>query len=184
MTIDDLISIVPPPAAPVANGADDDWAEIERELGFGLPSDYKSIINTYGLGNFGMEAFSYLWILNPFSSDKYLNLDYMKWLITDYEHCKLKWPGDHPFDAGVGENGLFPWGKSDNGDTFYWLTNGSPDEWTIVVYDDDSVGFEQYDAPLLTFLCEWISGRYESEILIDFTADNIVFKSYDGSVLG
>lgn len=29
--------------------------------------------------------------------------------------------------------GLLVWGVTDNGDEFYWLTEGAPDDWTVVV---------------------------------------------------
>src|SRR3974390_1397674 len=57
-----LIEIVPPPASPVASGSPGDWAQVESELGVGLPTDFKEYIATYG----GGEWAGFFRIFNPF----------------------------------------------------------------------------------------------------------------------
>ncbi|MBB3732477.1 SMI1/KNR4 family protein [Nonomuraea dietziae] len=49
-TIDDLVALVPPPTEPV--DARGDWHEVEAALGLALPTDFKALIERYGLGQF------------------------------------------------------------------------------------------------------------------------------------
>jgi hypothetical protein len=50
MTLEALMSIVPPPKKPSDAGRGRDWMNIEKSLGTTLPVDYKDFINLYGLG--------------------------------------------------------------------------------------------------------------------------------------
>src|ERR1035437_2084435 len=45
-----LVAIMPPPRTPTLPPGPDDWPSVERELGIGLPSDYKAFLATYGSG--------------------------------------------------------------------------------------------------------------------------------------
>ena len=81
-----------------------------------LPPDYKVFINTYGTGSID----SFLWVLNPFSSNKHLNL--LDQLSTTLDAFRV-----FQKDSGVElayplyplKGGLIPWAASDNGDVLF-----------------------------------------------------------------
>jgi len=62
MSIEELRTVLPPPATPHATGTPEEWAAIEARIGFTLPTDYKDYIATYGYGRIG----GFLVPLNPF----------------------------------------------------------------------------------------------------------------------
>jgi hypothetical protein len=64
-----LIELLPPPEIPVE--ASGNWANVERQLGTTLPSDYKWFIETYGTGGICTD---YINVLNPFAENPALNL--------------------------------------------------------------------------------------------------------------
>jgi hypothetical protein len=47
---DRLVSLVPPPAAPVDGTGD--WQRVESRLGLALPTAYKELVRRYGVGQF------------------------------------------------------------------------------------------------------------------------------------
>lgn len=158
---DALQKIVTPPSFPTSNGGFDRFIEIETELGLQLPSDYKDLIIAYGDGCW--QGFWYL--LNPFTENKYLNLitqasqdgssgydilsakRSVRNLVTDYPH-KI-WPE---------ENGIFPWGMTDNGGRFFWITRGNADDWPTIYYPSRDPDFERYELSVSEIILGAISG--------------------------
>ncbi len=67
--LDALLDAVPPPAQPCNPECDEDWPAVESYFGLSFPADYKRLIRHYGSGAWG----GYLWTLNPFSVNRYLN---------------------------------------------------------------------------------------------------------------
>jgi hypothetical protein len=70
-----------------------------------------------------------------------------------------------PYPLFPEAGGLLPVAITDNGDTIHWLTNGPPDEWTIVVQDSRAPECEAYDMAFTDFLARWIAGLISSDIL-------------------
>ncbi|MFL5733779.1 MAG: hypothetical protein ACJ78Q_11305 [Chloroflexia bacterium] len=70
MSLETLITVVPPPDQPVEAGRGRNWLEVERSLGTEFPSDYKGFINLHGSGELG----SLLSVYNSFSNIPILNL--------------------------------------------------------------------------------------------------------------
>ena len=59
--------------------------------------------------------------------------------MTDaYHHSKKSFSQYYKYDSYPASGGLLPWAYTENGDELYWLTNGHPDEWGIVVYESRS----------------------------------------------
>jgi hypothetical protein len=127
MSIENLMRVLTPPAAPVENRGD--WTAVEAALGTPLPSDYKLFIETYGSGRIDD---GFLRIFNPFSRVAQHNLmksaqEELEFLTTLFGSGRSAYP---PFPK---RNGLLPCGDTENADHLNWLTNGPPDDWTIVV---------------------------------------------------
>ncbi|GAA2532007.1 SMI1/KNR4 family protein [Winogradskya humida] len=104
-----------------------DWAGVESTLGFGLPGDYKELVDVYGPGKFD----DFLAILQPHHEVQRLDLLHSvketAELLEAYESSGETLPA--PADR------LLAVGLTDNGDTLYWLRDPleSPDQWRVAV---------------------------------------------------
>jgi hypothetical protein len=143
-----LWRLVPPPAQPVTPGSPELFAGVERAFDLVLPADYKEIIATYGDGQW--QEFWYL--LNPFSANPHLNLIAQapredvsgNDQLSAERYIKERHP-EYPHPIWPERGGIFPWGATDNGGRFFWLTEGVADEWRTIYYpsrDPDSQTFE------------------------------------------
>lgn len=106
-----------------------DWAAARTELGTGLPSDYRSLLDTYGVGDIDE-----LVILPPLSVDV---PDLQSWHIGAVTRgFRALWEegGGVP---GVTESAeaVLPWGTGCNANEMGWLTaDADPDKWPVVVW--------------------------------------------------
>lgn len=135
---------------------------MEKSLGTPLPSDYKQVMTAYGSGIFN----DLFWLFNPISHSDRLNLisqahgsgtDYPH--LKCYEHAKAVWPERCPFPAYPEPGGLLPLGGDTNGGYAFWLTEGPPDDWTLVLYPHGFFELERHPMPLTGFLTLWLSGH-------------------------
>jgi hypothetical protein len=121
-----------------------------------LPRDYKALVCAYGTGSWK----GFLWVLNPFASNVYLNLFEQAKLQLDAERLlRAKWPEQIPFALYPEPGGLFPWAMTDNGDRLYWLTKGEPDCWPTVVYESRGPGYDYHELCCCAFLRQWVAGE-------------------------
>jgi hypothetical protein len=161
MTIDALRTVLPPPASPVDPGDAGRWADIERQVGTPLPSDYKEFVAVYGAGKIG----DLLLVLNPFARNKHLNL-----LVQIERHLEalreLRETGeDSEYTLFPEPGGLLPWGFSENGDILLWLTEGKPDLWPVVVNVGREPTYERFDMSMTDFLARVLTHQVRSEAL-------------------
>lgn len=132
-----IVAMVPPPLEPVCSGCVDGFSGVEQMLGIELPPDYKNLILRYGDGCWQ----NFWWILNPFSSNKYLNLVER---VSEYERFNYSGEGfwrnskeDYSYNIWPEPSGLFPWAFTENAGVFFWSTCGTPTQWTTVYFADD-----------------------------------------------
>jgi hypothetical protein len=141
MSIDvirELKRLVPPPRCPRNGGSRALFREIERQLGFHLPDDYKEIVTLYGDGRW--QDFWYLY--NPFSDNRHLNLikqsprdDATGLNCLSAERAIRNQFGDaYPHAIWPETGGVFPWGVTDNGGRLFWRMRGDPARWPTVYY--------------------------------------------------
>lgn len=138
----EMISILPPPANPTH--ASGDWARVEKDLGIELPSDYKAIVRTYGYGSY-CDSLS---LLNPFTDNKVTKT--IAAIIQQWQQISDLCAVEYPFYPDRG--GLLPCAVNVNGNYVSWKTDGSPEEWEIVVWDTSEVRYVTFQGPLSTFL--------------------------------
>ncbi|MDA0160469.1 SMI1/KNR4 family protein [Solirubrobacter ginsenosidimutans] len=123
--LDQVIALVRPPAAPT--GAPVDWAAAESALGTALPTDYKAFCDRYGHGEFfnGWGWFP----LTPFAHHCHEDLVSTFWrdILADDD-----W-GRRPFPE---PGGVLPFATSELKYRFWWLAEGPPDDWPVLVEDD------------------------------------------------
>jgi len=138
---DDLKATIRPPRIPLDPHGD--WRSVERDIGISLPADYKQFITAYGTGTILDRGFNAdedrgtlcdLGVLNPFAQVRHRNLKHRiastkKWVARLHR----SFPDEYPYPPWPEPRGLFCWGTNGNGDSFYWLTKGGPDEWRIVI---------------------------------------------------
>lgn len=127
MAIDELASIIPPPANPTYTGDDQAWRNFEAELPFVLPGDYRDYITTYGLGCLGDTFVVY----SPFCPIKIHNFQVNCRDISPdlMQECE-GWLSE---GATESHPGLISFGRDTIGSDLHWLTVGEPDEWPIIV---------------------------------------------------
>jgi len=170
--IEELKRLAPPPAQPVACGTYDMWKSVEDALSLQLPEDYKQFINTYGNGGF----YDFLSIVSPFDRDNGFSEDstLLKWIASEtqqYKEMKETFgknaPEKFPFSAHPEENGLLAIGGIETGGTIYYLTEGQPETWTIVIYAEDFYEFAWCKKSLTEFLVDWLSGNFTAPFFDD-----------------
>lgn len=158
--IEVLMDVMPPPDDHVDIPSLDDWASIECRMGVSLPLDYKQLVDRYGTG--AIDGF--LWILNPFSKNRYLNLVEQAVVIVDaLRRLRDEFNESIPYEFGGDGAGLFPWAVTDNGDTIYWLRSGDPKNWIIVVNEARGPRWREFNMST----CEFLFGVVSKQLRVD-----------------
>jgi hypothetical protein len=164
--LEKLKNLVASPKKPLFEGRHEAWPVIEEILGLDLPTDYKEIIAAYGSGSFS----DFIYLYNPFCpfwTSSNLLSGTTKQRLRAYREGQAQHPQySPPFRAYPEPGGLFPWASTDNGDTLFWLTVGSPDKWTTVVCDSKtSEACDEFSFGVAEFLLCWLSGSLVSRVL-------------------
>ncbi|MFD5137613.1 SMI1/KNR4 family protein [Streptomyces sp. NPDC058378] len=170
-----LIRLVAPPQG-VARSRE--WGDVTRELGIGLPSDYRELIDTYGGGCFD----SYLWLLEPDCPKRPYDLSSS--IEERDEGFEMLWEEGEQKPAQLlqaPESRLIPWASTDNGEFIYWLasTGTHPNGWTVMVNEARGAWWEHFEVGCADFLVSLLSGEIRSEILsTSFPLPDHDFRSF------
>lgn len=165
MTIEHLKELVLPPEKPVGTGNPEGWDKVEQELGLTLPTDYKDFARVYGAGNLA----GFIHIFNPFSDSPYSSLlKCVKQICEVYRFLKQH-EGDKqvPYAVYPDKPGLLPWGRNDLGHVLFWLTEGNPDSWPIVLSHGKSDRYERFNLGMVDFLARALPHELDSTIWPD-----------------
>jgi hypothetical protein len=124
-----------------------DWTGFERENGFAAPTDYRLLLERYGVGTFGTSATAalggWLYLLDPFHPQQSL-LGQSEWERRNNRGLQRRFPEQYPgWPMWPESDGLLPWGGSIDGDFVGWWTTGVPDAWGTRFFGraDDFVEF-------------------------------------------
>jgi hypothetical protein len=159
-----LCDAVPPPCNPVEAGSIEAFTDVEARLALALPDDYKRLVCAYGTGSWK----GFLWVLNPFSANRHLNLlaQAQRQLAAE-RAIRTVWPRNVPFALYPEGGGLFPWGMTDNGNRLYWLTTGDPAAWPTVVYESRGPRHDRHELSCCAFLQHWVAGQLRVSVFPD-----------------
>jgi SUKH superfamily protein len=163
--IDELIRLVPPPTNPVS--AQGDWQQIETELGLHLPTDFKQLVERYGLGQF----VDFITPLTPFGPHALL-IRHAHRLLESEQAFRARNPDKSPYALYPEPGGLLEWAGTDNGDRLCWLTTGDPDQWTTVAWNPRSWRFDPHPVGAVDFLHGWLTGDITTTVFGDANTTN------------
>lgn len=174
-----LLALVKPPATPSEIGSIKEWKRVEKKLGVALPEDYREFVFHFGSGLFA----NFIRVFNPFSEDQYISLVPSVMRICDINRHLKESEGDEevPYPIYPEKGGILPWGNDENGNTFYWLAERSPEVWPVVLGAGRSRQWERFDCDLTTFLYKALKREICPSIWPSaFPDDNtdFVFESY------
>ncbi len=175
MNIEQLKTLVPPPKQPLEIGTPDEWHRLEQRLALVLPTDYREFVLTYGTGLFAQ----FYRVYNPFSADTYMSLYAQVQKTCDWRRrTKAEFPERVPYAIYPDPGGILPWGNDENGHDYYWLTRGSPEDWTVVADDVRGAGFSQHNCTMTGYLLGVLSKRIKP-LAGDYPRkENFVFEPF------
>lgn len=157
--IDRLEGIV---RSPEDGPAEPDWAAVEDELTWSLPSDYKTLIKRYG----GSYWDDYLYVLEPHCRNE--NYDLLKWKVEQEEILEEDWEFEpKPPQLAAEGSTLVPWATTDNGEVLFWLARAdqSPEAWGVMIRAAREEEWEHFPVGCVEFLVNALMGELTSGIL-------------------
>ena len=160
-----LSAAIPPPAQPVG-------MEMER-LAAGLPDLPKELLRftrMYGSGGFENENGGLLLsVLNPYESRYLRRLDNE---LETFRSLKST-EGDRyvPYDMYPVHPGLLIWGYGEGRKHFFWLTDGAPSEWKVVVFHDLEI-VTTFDLGMLEFTERLLCGDLDCSFIGGFESES------------
>jgi hypothetical protein len=171
----DVLSLITPPAQPSGVGTLDEWRLVERELGLVLPTDYREFVFAYGHDRLaGMYS-----VYNPFVTHlgrRYI--ERVRDVCQSEADFRVDFPERVPYPVWPEPGGLFPWAGDDNGNEYFWLTAGPPDEWPVVSNAPRGRGYREQGGTMTEYLAGVLRGEIRP-LISDFpTPQDMVFDSY------
>ena len=137
MSIEALTDIVAPPENPLNTGPPERWDAVCNELGTQLPSDCRDLALTYGSGYFA----GHITVFNPFDDA------YRRAVDSNLETHRVWTEGEEheiPYGFFPEPRSLLPWGEDDQSNSLWWLTEGEPDDWPVVLRPSGNAEGEFY----------------------------------------
>jgi hypothetical protein len=180
--LDALRQLVPPPATPYLG--DDSWERLFDRLGTRLPTEYVTLLETYGSGSWR----SWLNFVTPLrdpgatQSKGYRGLaDFVEQMLDNYRELRAEFPEYQPLAVWPEPGGFLPFADSIDGDVFGWLTLGEPDDWPVIIsprHDDQGPPLPD---GLVDTLLAWLRGRPVSSVFeqLDEADDPLEYATFE-----
>ena len=148
--LDELTSLVPPPADPPPAV---DWDAARAALGVELPADYRALVERYGAGEIAGLA-----LLVPGHPNRHVDL--LRQVVPQ------RWALQYLIDEGIEQpyppERLLPWGIDGGGNVAWWLMEG---DWPVVANEARGEEWHRHDGAA-GFLAAILSGRETSDFLV------------------
>jgi hypothetical protein len=139
------------------------WLAAESTFGIPFPQPYKNLIDTFGASTWG----DFLHIFSPL--DQADNLRFVNTTLAADRESRQSWPEHYPFPLYPESGGLFPWARTDNGDTCYWITAAAiPEKWPTLIRGPRAPEFEVKFIPVGMLVYGIVTGKLRSSILPPF----------------
>jgi hypothetical protein len=172
MTIERLMAVVRPPVVP-SEPFRGPWEPVEAGIGGELPPDYKAFVRLYGVGSFFRDAVS-VFVPQPTALGACLEaqIPSICGAIAEFSDDFL------PYRAWPETGGLVPIGSSNCGDLIFWLPEGAPSAWKVVVWGRRLGTFEVFDRDLTDFLAGLASGEILPEEFPEIVLRDPLFEPF------
>lgn len=169
-----LTRILKPPVFPSGTNIPMQWTMLADWLPKQFPVDYEEFVRIYGSGLVD----GFIVVFTPFSRIEGAQMAYRAGKILDLAR-RLRDPL-YPFPLYPEPSGALPWGTTDNGDTLFWVTEGSPEQWTVRVSRSRSSEFADYPLGLTGFLAGILDGALRCSFFpADFPSSCPTFVALD-----
>jgi len=162
MSIEELYTILPPPANPKEVPSPVELSAFEQKYS-PLPDAYKEFIGQYGTGCID----GYIWIYSPIAANSNLSMKDQSSRQLDAIRNALQDDNRFPYDVSERSGELLPFGITDNGDFLLWRTVGSPNSWSIVVLESRLGAYEEFALSAAEFLVQVLTGKLRASIFPD-----------------
>jgi len=162
MSIEELSTILPPPANPKEVPSPVEFSAFEQEYS-PLPEAYKEFIGRYGAGCID----GFLWIYSPIAANSNLSMKDQISRQLDAIRNALQDGGHFPYDVSERSGEFLPFGITDNGDFLLWRTVGSPNAWSIVVLESRLGYYEEFALSVVVFLVQVLTRRLRVSVFPD-----------------
>ncbi|MBY8881771.1 SMI1/KNR4 family protein [Actinacidiphila acidipaludis] len=150
-------------APPADRPGPTDWADAESRLGHPLPGDYKELVDAYGPGEFD----GHVRLRAPEGPNGGRGLIAMN--DGYFEELEDIWEMNEEAPEEIEEEGttLVVWARTKDAETLNWLVRPgtSPDEWPVMVLNDDLTEWETYPVTATEFLAGLLAGDIDSAML-------------------
>ena len=103
--------------------------------------------------------------MSPVSRNPNLNFDLARYFLSAYATMRTKSSADFSRPEFPRTGSFFPWAVTDNGDTFVWIVDGHPDEWTVAIHSKDQSEEEMYRLSATGLLVSLLLKTVTSQIL-------------------
>jgi hypothetical protein len=155
MAIQELTSLVPPPAQPLEAGPTERWDEIQAKLGTALPADFRDFGLAYGTGKFIEQGIT---VFNPFAA---VFSQQMEETLAIWRSLKkAEGRREVPYPVFPQKRGLLSWGVDEGGNGLFWLMEGgTAEEWPILVRGHEATKWDRFEMQLTTFLSKLLSSQ-------------------------
>lgn len=163
MSIDLLMSVVAPPSSPIETGTEHKWEHMQKLVAAALPRDFYDFGMVYGSGGFRDPNID-IWIYQPFWHRFKESVNYYNALLSRFKADQ----GDQyiPYDVFPASSGLLVWGNDVEGNELYWLTEGKPDDWPIIIRGRDD-SWEEHNGPMTSFLAKAFTRQIDVHVWPD-----------------
>lgn len=181
MYLDKLVKLLRPPCDVDSDSIEKNVALVEKHLMICFPKDYFQFITTYGSGQIN----DFISIYSAVNRTAYYEM--VKRECQSYCELRAMFPKEYVHRVFPEKKGLFPLGRTDGGCLLWWHVAEDPNEWTIVVYDEGSWEFEEYDMQLCEFIykyftcqidCKGFPASLREEKPPQFMSNKFDFKKY------
>jgi SMI1-KNR4 cell-wall len=159
--IDDLVSLVPPPIAPV--DSDGDWERVEATLGLRLPADFKTLMRRYGFGEFPD-----ITLFTPFDTHTegaYDLVERGRTLVERYQNLRSMAPEIFPYPLYPEPGGLLEWAITSDNTSLCWLIEGEAETWPVAVWNSVAARADRYQMGAVDLLYRYLSGQQKVPLL-------------------